>query len=69
MATAPTHAATVGREQQLLMIDALLAKIVSRDGGSLLFSGEPGIGKSHLLREAVARAKHLSIRTISLRCS
>ena len=69
MATAPTHAATVGREQQLLMIDALLAKIVSRDGGSLLFSGEPGIGKSHLLREAVARAKNLSIRTISLRCS
>jgi hypothetical protein len=51
------------------MIDALLAKIVSRDGGSLLFSGEPGIGKSHLLREVVARAKHLSIRTISLRCS
>jgi len=69
MATAPTHAATVGREQQLLMIDTLLEKIVSRDGGSLLFSGEPGIGKSHLLREASSKAKHLSIRTVSLRCS
>jgi hypothetical protein len=69
MATAPTHTSTVGREQPLLTINDLLAKIVSRDGGSLLFSGEPGIGKSHLLRETVTRAKQLSIRTISLRCS
>ena len=64
-----THTSTVGREQQLLAIDSLLAKVTSRDGGSLLFSGEPGIGKSHLLREAVARARSRSIRTISLRCS
>lgn len=64
-----THTSTVGREQQLLAIDSLLAKVTSRDGGSLLFSGEPGIGKSHLLRDAVARAKSRSVRTISLRCS
>jgi len=64
-----THTSTVGREQQLLVIDSLLTKVTSRDGGSLLFSGEPGIGKSHLLRETVARAKSRSIRTISLRCS
>lgn len=63
------HTSTVGREEQLLAIDSLLTKIMSRDGGSLLFSGEPGIGKSHLLREAVARARSRSIRTISLRCS
>jgi len=69
MPTTVTHAFTVGREQQLLMIDSLLSNIVSRDGGSLLFSGEPGIGKSHLLRETMTRAKQLLIRTISLRCS
>lgn len=63
------HTSTVGREEQLLAIDSLLTKIMSRDGGALLFSGEPGIGKSHLLREAVARARSRSIRTISLRCS
>lgn len=63
------HTSTIGREEQLLVIDSLLNKITSRDGGSLLFSGEPGIGKSHLLRETVARAKSRSIRTISLRCS
>jgi DNA replication protein DnaC len=58
------HTSTIGREEQLLVIDSLLTKITSRDGGSLLFSGEPGIGKSHLLRETVARAKSRSIRTI-----
>jgi DNA-binding CsgD family transcriptional regulator len=60
---------TVGRDQQLRSIDTLLTKIANREGGSLLFSGEPGIGKSHLLREAVTRAKLLSVRAISLRCS
>jgi len=69
MVSAMTHVSTVGREQQLMMIDSLLTKVMSRDGGSLLFSGEPGIGKSHLLRDAVTRAKSLSIRTVSLRCS
>ena len=64
-----TPTSTVGREQQLLAIDSLLTKVTSRDGGSLLFSGEPGIGKSHLLREAVTRARSRSVRTISLRCS
>ncbi len=65
-----THiSSTVGRVQQLQNIDSLLTKIANREGGSLLFSGEPGIGKSHLLREAAACAKALSIRTISLRCS
>ena len=60
---------TVGRDQQLQSIASLLTQIANREGGSLLFSGEPGIGKSHLLREATACAKALSIRAISLRCS
>ena len=61
--------ATIGRDQQLQLIDELIGKIANRNGTSLLFSGEPGIGKSHLLREATSRSKAFSLRTISLRCS
>ena len=69
MASGIDNSSTVGRDQQLKSINSLLAKIANREGGSLLFSGEPGIGKSHLLREASACAKALTIRAISLRCS
>lgn len=69
MASGIDNSSTVGRDQQLKSINSLLAKIVNREGGSLLFSGEPGIGKSHLLREAAASAKALTIRAISMRCS
>ncbi|NBP54393.1 MAG: hypothetical protein EBU67_08935 [Actinobacteria bacterium] len=69
MDTMRDDVSTVGREKQLQMIDSLLTKVVSRDGGSLMLSGEPGIGKSHLLREVVLRAKTLAIRPVSLRCS
>lgn len=69
MDTTRDEVSTVGREKQLQMIDSLLTKVVSRDGGSLMLSGEPGIGKSHLLREVVSRAKTLAIRPASLRCS
>jgi DNA-binding CsgD family transcriptional regulator len=69
MPSGTDNSSTVGRNQQLHSIDSLLAKNANREGGSLLFSGEPGIGKSHLLREAATRAKLSSVRAISLRCS
>ena len=59
---------TIGREGQLGLIDAALLDIGNRDGASLLFSGEPGIGKSHLLRETIDRARAQSLRVIALRC-
>lgn len=69
MASGIDNASSVGRDQQLNSINSLLTKVANREGGSLLLSGEPGIGKSHLLREAAACAKALSVRSILLRCS
>ena len=60
--------ATIGRETQLALVDETLSSIENRMGMSVLFSGEPGIGKSHLLREIVLRAKAKSVRVVALRC-
>ena len=42
--------ALVGREDELARCGALLAAVRAGAGGSLLVTGEPGIGKSTLLR-------------------
>ena len=60
--------ATIGRETQLTLVDEALSSVANRTSVSLLFSGEPGIGKSHLLREIVLRARAKSIRLMALRC-
>lgn len=60
--------ATIGREGHLQLIDGALVDVSNRICTPLLFSGEPGIGKSHILREAVLRARSLSLRVIALRC-
>ena len=59
---------TVGREDQLRLIDKAILNATNRASTSLLFSGEPGIGKSHLLRETIVRGKARSVRVITLRC-
>jgi DNA-binding SARP family transcriptional activator len=46
----------VGRAQELRTLDGLLADAESRRGGLVLISGEPGIGKTRLVQEMVARA-------------
>ena len=68
MSIESNKAMTIGREAHLQLIDEALLNVVDRVSTSLLFSGEPGIGKSHLLREAVLRAKAKSLRVIALRC-
>lgn len=49
----------VGRETELERIDELLAVVRSQRSATLLLRGEPGIGKSELLTEAVRRAPDL----------
>ncbi|MEO6084825.1 MAG: AAA family ATPase [Umezawaea sp.] len=45
-----------GRDDELAMIDKLLADARSGAGGALVVRGEPGIGKTSLLDHAAARA-------------
>jgi DNA replication protein DnaC len=45
----------VGRDQELELIAAFL-KQAAADGGTLLFTGEPGVGKTALLDAAEASA-------------
>lgn len=47
----------VGRETELARIDALLARASAGDSGTLLISGEAGIGKSALLHATADRAR------------
>jgi DNA-binding CsgD family transcriptional regulator/tetratricopeptide (TPR) repeat protein len=46
----------VGRESELAALTRLVADVAAGHGGSVLVEGEPGIGKSALLRAAVAAA-------------
>ncbi|MCX4908937.1 LuxR family transcriptional regulator [Streptomyces sp. NBC_00878] len=52
--------ALVGREADLRRIDSFL-KGVSAVGGTLLISGEPGVGKTALLAAAVSRAADAAV--------
>ena len=61
--------ATIGRDTQLALVDDLIRNVANRSSVSLLFSGEPGIGKSHLLRESVTRSIDNSLRVRALRCT
>ena len=47
----------VGRQKELDAIDASLAALAAGQGGTLFFSGEPGIGKSTLARALAERAR------------
>src|SRR5215813_3335932 len=46
----------IGRDGELATLVALVAKVAAGRGNSVLIEGEPGIGKSALVRAALARA-------------
>jgi len=48
--------ALVGRDNELTSLTRLIQEVARGRGGSLLIEGEPGIGKSALVRAAVAEA-------------
>src|SRR5207237_6014064 len=55
----------VGREREQATIDALLEHARSGISGTLLVCGEPGIGKSALLRHAELTANGMTVLTAS----
>jgi tetratricopeptide (TPR) repeat protein len=48
--------ALVGRESEMALLTGLIKQVTQERGGSVLIEGEPGIGKSALVRAAVAEA-------------
>ena len=48
--------ALVGRDSELATLARLVKEAAAGRGGSVLVEGEPGIGKSSLVREALAEA-------------
>src|SRR6185503_18058831 len=66
----PSRAALVGREDELARVLPLLQDVAAgATGGRLLFlAGEPGVGKSHLARELIARAYAIGFRFVVGRC-
>ncbi len=56
MPTVTTAGALVGRDTELAMLVRDVTDVAAGNGGSVLIEGEPGIGKSALVRSAVAKA-------------
>ncbi|MGH2845867.1 MAG: AAA family ATPase [Thermoleophilaceae bacterium] len=50
-------AALIGRERELATIESALARLGQGRGACLSYTGEPGIGKTRLLRELIGRAR------------
>ena len=48
--------ALIGRESEMALLTGLIREVAQGRGGSVLIEGEPGIGKSALVRTAVAEA-------------
>ena len=65
-AAAPDSIATIGRGGELTVIDELLAALATATGRTLLFEGEAGIGKSHLLAGVAARARAAQMTVIEV---
>ena len=56
MSTVTQAGALIGRDSELAMLDVLVTEAAAGRGSSVLIEGEPGVGKSSLVRSAVARA-------------
>ncbi len=56
MPTAALAGTLVGRDSETAMLGRLLTEVAGGRGSSVLIEGEPGVGKSALVRAALARA-------------
>ena len=58
--------ATMGRVEELAAVMELVASTAAASGRVLFFEGEAGIGKTHILREAVAHARRASVTVVEV---
>ena len=59
MPTATLAGTLVGRDSETAMLGRLLAEVAGGRGSSVLIEGEPGVGKSALVRAALAEAANV----------
>jgi len=59
----------IGRKDDLLWLQERLVEARRGQGELILLAGEAGIGKSRLLREAIAQAQQAEIRVLEGKCS
>ncbi|MBI3248069.1 MAG: AAA family ATPase [Deltaproteobacteria bacterium] len=59
----------VGREEELALLQRRWTQTTDREGQVVLLSGEPGIGKSRLVRELRERAEQDHAMRLEFRCS
>ena len=57
---------TIGRTDELAMIDELVASTAMGAGRVLVVEGEAGIGKTHLVREAAVRAADRGVTVVAV---
>jgi len=59
----------VGRSAALAALERALERVTSGGGGTLLFSGDPGIGKTCLISELAKRARERKLGIREAYCS
>ena len=67
-AAASDAAPFVGRAAEFALLSGLVARLGAGSGFTVLLEGEPGIGKSRLLREIERHARALGLPTLATHC-
>lgn len=62
------HSPLVGRARELAEAHAVLQRMLAGEGHALLLSGEPGIGKTRLVREVVVRSQQAGAQSFVCEC-
>jgi len=65
---APEATPLVGRARELAQLRAGLAQLAEGRGGTVLVEGEPGIGKTRLLRELLREAQARGLPLLATKC-